>query len=346
MSHVRPWVLSALVASALVGLGAPLARAEDPAPAAPAPAAEVKIPWVRNWADAKAQAKKEGKDLLIDFTGSDWCGWCIKLEEEVFHHEEFLKDATKQFVFVFLDFPNSEELKKEVVDKDLNEKLKDAYNVQGFPSIILTNHEGLPYAKTGYQEGGPAAYLTHLADLRGKGDKVKGLLATGKKDFAVFKAGFEALAEAELLGYSDYAWVMDHAEQQDKDGSKGLKVLVEAERVRQKAAAEEQALMALAKGAKSPTDMPWEKIKEFLLASKHLKGMLLFQASMGTGNWLLQEKKDPAEAKKLFELPLRDPEISGNEQAKAFIEERLKACEDAAAAAKEPAKEPAEQPVK
>ena len=45
--------------------------------------------WTENFADAKARAAKEGKDLLIDFTGSDWCGWCIKLKEEVFNQQAF-----------------------------------------------------------------------------------------------------------------------------------------------------------------------------------------------------------------------------------------------------------------
>lgn len=343
MSHVRPWVLCALLVSALAALGSQPARAEDPAPAAPAAPASVSIPWVRNWAEAQAQAKKEGKDLLIDFTGSDWCIWCKRLEEEVFHHEEFLKDATKSFVFVYLDFPNGEEPKKAVVDEKLNQKLMEAYSVRGFPTIVLANHEGMPYAKTGYQEGGPAAYLTHLADLRGQGDKVKGMLAKGKTDFAVFKAGFDALSEANLLGYGDYAWVLDHAEKQDADGSKGLKAGVEAERARQRSMVEQRELMALVKDAKGPSEIPWEKIKDFLLASKHLSGELLFQASLSTGDWALNEKKDPALAKKLYALPLRDPEIAGNERAKGLIDEKIKACDAPAEAAPEA---PMDQPPK
>lgn len=325
MSHVR----IALLGLALVGLGATTARAEDPAPAAPA-AAEAAIPWVKNWDAAKAQAKKEGKDLLIDFTGSDWCGWCIKLEEEVFHHTEFLAEATKQFVFVFLDFPHGEDKLKEVVSKELNDSLSEAYAVQGFPTIVLADADGLPYAKTGYQEGGPTGYLKHLAELRAKGDKVKAMVAKGKKDFDAFKGGWDVLVEGELLSFAGYAWTIDHAEAQDQDGSKGLKSVVATVREQQKAEAESRGLMKLAKG-KTPATMPWGELKDYLLASRHLNGGLLFNASMAVGNWLLNEKKDAAEAKKLFQLPLRDPEIAGNDQAKGIIDERVKACDEALA---------------
>jgi thiol-disulfide isomerase/thioredoxin len=167
----------------LLGMGAAAARAEDtpPAgPAAPSTEAEVTIPWVKNWGEAQAQAKKENKDLLINFTGSDWCGWCIRLESEVFSHAAFLEQATKQFVFVFLDFPNDPALKAAVVDAALNEKLKTTYDVRGFPSILLTTAEGLPYGRTGYQEGGPEAYLTHLAGAARAGEKIKALIARAR----------------------------------------------------------------------------------------------------------------------------------------------------------------------
>ena len=56
--------------------------------------------WKEDFAAAKKQAAREKKDLLLDFTGSDWCGWCIKLDREVFSQERFLEEATKHFVLV------------------------------------------------------------------------------------------------------------------------------------------------------------------------------------------------------------------------------------------------------
>ena len=70
--------------------------------------------WVSDFEKAKASAAKEGKDLLIDFTGSDWCSWCIKLRKEVFDLDAFKAAGPKNFVLVEIDFPqNKSKLSKE-----------------------------------------------------------------------------------------------------------------------------------------------------------------------------------------------------------------------------------------
>ena len=122
--------------------------------------------WVRDFEAAKATAASEGKDLLIDFTGSDWCGWCIRLDKEVFSQDGF-KSVHDDFVLVYLDYPKDQSL---VTDDERaqNEVLKDRFGIQGYPSIFLTDAQGRPYAQTGYQPGGPEKYLTHLSDLREK----------------------------------------------------------------------------------------------------------------------------------------------------------------------------------
>lgn len=120
--------------------------------------------WGTNFEEAKAAAAKDNKDLLMDFTGSDWCGWCIKLQKEVFTKDAFKQEAPKHFVLLELDFPQQKELPKEL--KEQNEKLQETYAVEGFPTIMLTDAKGRPYAKTGYMPGGPEAYNEHLAELR------------------------------------------------------------------------------------------------------------------------------------------------------------------------------------
>jgi len=331
----------------LLGGGAAAACAEDTAPVAPAAPtteAEVVIPWVRNWGDAQAQAKKDNKDLLINFTGSDWCGWCTRLESEVFAQAAFLEKATKDFVFVFLDFPQAAELKAAVVDAALNEKLKATYEVKGFPSILLTTAEGLPYGRTGYQEGGPEGYLTHLAELRAAGAKIKALIAKGKTEMAAFKPGFEALIEAGLLAYPAYSWVIDHAEAKDKDGALGLKPAVEKERARQRGLVEEQALGELLKGKQRKEDVDWVAVHALLKNSKDLGGNMLFQFSLHTGDWLVGEGRF-AEAKEMYLLPMRDTDIAGNERARGVLEQKAASCDEAAAAPKEaPKDEPKDEP--
>ncbi|MCH2113242.1 MAG: thioredoxin family protein [Planctomycetes bacterium] len=128
-----------------------------------------------NWYDdfdlAVAAAKDQGKDLLVDFTGSDWCGWCIRLDEEVFEHEAFLTPAMDKFVLVKLDFPQGEEAKAKVPNPERNDELNQEYAVQGFPTILLMDAAGEVYAQTGYQEGGPEAYITHMKEISEVGKK-------------------------------------------------------------------------------------------------------------------------------------------------------------------------------
>ncbi len=122
--------------------------------------------WMNDFEAAKAKAKKEGKDLLIDFTGSDWCGWCIKLNKEVFEQEVFKKEAPLRFILVELDFPRKKELSETL--KKQNASLRDRYSVEGFPTVMICDADGRPYAKTGYRSGKPEDYLQHLTDLQGQ----------------------------------------------------------------------------------------------------------------------------------------------------------------------------------
>ncbi len=142
--------------------------------------------WTQDFAAAKAQAAKEGKDLLVDFTGSDWCGWCIRLKDEVFKHDAFKKAAPEKFVLVELDFPKSIQQDEKI--KAQNQKLQQEYAIQGFPTILLMDAEGKPYAKTGYQKGGPDEYLKHLEELRGQKATRNDLIAKAHKAEGVEKA--------------------------------------------------------------------------------------------------------------------------------------------------------------
>ncbi|MBW8017562.1 MAG: thioredoxin family protein [Planctomycetes bacterium] len=121
--------------------------------------------WMTDYQAAMKKASAENKDLLIDFTGSDWCDWCISLDKEVFSHKEFIDEASKDFVFVMVDFPKKK-LAPEL--KAQNDRLGKKYGIRGYPTIYLTDSKGEPYAQTGYRKGGPEKYLVHLAELREK----------------------------------------------------------------------------------------------------------------------------------------------------------------------------------
>ena len=122
--------------------------------------------WSEDYAKALAQAKADKKLVLLDFTGSDWCGWCIKLDKEVFSQAEFAEYAKKNLVLVELDFPRSKEQSKEL--KAQNTKLQGEFKIQGYPTIIVLNSEGKKVGELGYQPGGPKAFIAELDKLKAK----------------------------------------------------------------------------------------------------------------------------------------------------------------------------------
>lgn len=127
------------------------------------------VDWVTNYKKAASDAKSSGKNMLLDFCGSDWCGWCIKLEKEVFSTNEFTRYADKNLICVQVDFPNNKPQSDEL--KTQNAELAEKYNIEGYPTVILLNPEGKLIAKTGYQDGGTKKYIEHLEALIKKADE-------------------------------------------------------------------------------------------------------------------------------------------------------------------------------
>jgi len=98
--------------------------------------------WTRDLDKAFEQAKKENKNVLVEFTGSDWCPPCIAMRKNVFTKKEFVDKASKKFILVELDFPNSDpELKKK------NQPHLEKYRVDGFPTVILFTPEGKEFTR-------------------------------------------------------------------------------------------------------------------------------------------------------------------------------------------------------
>ena len=185
---------------------------------------------------AKAQAKKEGKDLLISFTGSDWCGPCIRLKKEVFVHDAFKNGVKDQFVLVEVDFPrNKEKLKPETHEQ--NKKLGKSYGVRGYPTILLTDAEGRPYHKTGYRPGGAEPYLKGLDALRAAKTKRDESFAAAEKAEGVDKAkalaaglGAISVTEAQLENF--YGPVVEQIKAADPEDASGyLKDREQAKRI-------------------------------------------------------------------------------------------------------------------
>ena len=120
--------------------------------------------WETDLPKAQAQAAKEKKMVLLDFTGSDWCGWCIKLHKEVFSQTEFVDYAKTNLVLVEVDFPVKKKLSAD--QKKANDALAKKYNVQGYPTIIVLDGQGKKLGELGYQPGGPKAFIASLQKLK------------------------------------------------------------------------------------------------------------------------------------------------------------------------------------
>ena len=96
--------------------------------------------WGTDWEAAKAESKKTGKPILINLTGSDWCGWCIKIEKNVFSKDVFKDFAKKNLVLMEADFPRKKELSKDLAKQ--NDKLRVKYLNEGYPTVWLLDAEG------------------------------------------------------------------------------------------------------------------------------------------------------------------------------------------------------------
>jgi protein disulfide-isomerase len=119
--------------------------------------------WTTDYNKALAQAKAEKKTVLLDFTGSDWCPWCQKLDKEVFDQPKFQDYAKKNLILVEVDFPKAKEQSDAL--KKQNQDLQDKYGIQGYPTVIVLNSDGKKVGELGYAPGGPDAFLAELAKL-------------------------------------------------------------------------------------------------------------------------------------------------------------------------------------
>ena len=124
---------------------------------------EDNIAWFTNLEDAQKIAQEKNIPIFIHFTGSDWCGWCWKLEEEVYSKPVFQDYVSENMVMVKIDFPKKITLPEDVVT--YNRKLATKFGVQGFPTVQLLTPNGASIAQTGYRDGGPEKYIEHLKEL-------------------------------------------------------------------------------------------------------------------------------------------------------------------------------------
>jgi protein disulfide-isomerase len=123
--------------------------------------------WLTDYEAAKKQAKEQNRPILINFTGTDWCGWCIKIEKEIFSKDEFKAYAKENLVLMEVDFPEKKKQSDEV--KAQNKVLDKEFKIEGYPTIFLIDAEGKKLSEDiGYRKGGAQAYVDHLKELLSK----------------------------------------------------------------------------------------------------------------------------------------------------------------------------------
>jgi protein disulfide-isomerase len=142
----------------------------QPAPRPPADESTTQAPsanqtsgssWGTDLPAALNQARSENKLVLLDFTGSDWCGWCKKFDQDVLSTDKFAGYAKSKFVLVTLDFPSHKE--QDAALKQANQELKKRFNVHGFPTFVLLDSAGKELGRqVGYAPGGPDAFIAEL----------------------------------------------------------------------------------------------------------------------------------------------------------------------------------------
>ena len=124
------------------------------------------IQWRTNFKETVELAEEQNLPIILSFSGSDWCGWCMKLHKEVLDTPAFIAATKDKFLFVEVDFPQSKTLSKEI--KAQNEALLQKFNVPGFPTIIVLSPNQKTIATSGYQTGGGAKYAEFLINHRDK----------------------------------------------------------------------------------------------------------------------------------------------------------------------------------
>lgn len=130
---------------------------------APQAWANSKTVWHTDVDTAQQLAVNEDKHVLINFTGSDWCPWCVKLDANVFSTSEFAEFAATELVLVKADFPQKEQLSQ--AQAAANQKLARKYAVRGFPTIVVLDPQGELVGTTGFRQGSAASYIEHLKEL-------------------------------------------------------------------------------------------------------------------------------------------------------------------------------------
>ena len=121
--------------------------------------------WATDYGKAQQEAKTSHKLVLLDFTGSDWCGFCIQLDRAILSQPQFKDYASKNLVLVEIDFPRRKP--QSIETRKQNQELAQRYQIEGFPTLVVLNGDGKTvWRYDGLYTNGVAAFLAELDKVR------------------------------------------------------------------------------------------------------------------------------------------------------------------------------------
>lgn len=121
--------------------------------------------WITDYKKAQEEAKAAHKLVLVDFTGSDWCGFCILLDRAILSKPEFKDYASKNLVLLEIDFPRRKSQSLQL--RKQNMELAQRFQVEAFPTLVVLNADGKAlWRYDGFYDGGVRAFLAELEQLR------------------------------------------------------------------------------------------------------------------------------------------------------------------------------------
>lgn len=154
--------------------------------------------WLTSYDQAAKLSKKTGKPILADFTGSDWCIWCKRLDGEVFDKKEFKTWAASHVILLELDYPQRKV--QPAALKAQNKKLLEKYKIQGYPTVLFLNANGKKLGESGYMEGGPSAWTKSANKTLGSKPKPQTAPRASKPAYPAFVTKKELYAKTDLRG--------------------------------------------------------------------------------------------------------------------------------------------------
>jgi thioredoxin-related protein len=122
--------------------------------------------WQTDFETAKTNRQEENKNIVLVFSGSDWCAPCIKLENGIWQSDEFKTYAQDNFILLKADFPRKKVNRLSEEQQEKNNQLAEKYNLHGyFPYVVVLNSDGEVLGTTGYNNTTPAEYIKLLSSF-------------------------------------------------------------------------------------------------------------------------------------------------------------------------------------